>query len=411
MKIAYFDCFSGVSGDMILGALIDAGLDPIIWQKELKKLPIVDKEYQIEIYKTQKVFMEGTKVDIIEKHSDKDNHEMGQKKDENNNSGHFHHHERYLKDILQIIDSSTLNEKIKKISKDIFFKIAKAESTIHNKNINDVHFHELSGIDTIIDVVGSIIGFELLGIDKIYASAIPIGSGFVKAEHGYIPIPAPATIEILKGLPVYSNNIEDEITTPTGAAIIATVAEQVGFMPQMKLVKTGYGAGKKDFKIPNLLRIMVGETIDNLVTKKQLVIETAIDDMNPQIYEYLMQKLFEAGVLDVFYTPIFMKKQRPATLVTILTEPYKKNLVSEIIFKETTSIGYREYFVEKTETERKIFNIDSPWGTVRVKKSTFEGSFNIVPEYEDCKKISQQHNIPLKQVIREIEKIVINSKF
>ncbi|MDY6821417.1 MAG: nickel pincer cofactor biosynthesis protein LarC [Deferribacterota bacterium] len=396
MKISYFDCFSGISGDMILGALIDAGLDIDLWKKELLKLPIPESEYRIEITKANKIFMEGTKVNIIEL----DNNSIHQGK----NKDHKKH--RHLNDILEIIEISKLNNNVKLLSNKIFKRIAEVESKIHNIDINKVHFHELSGLDTIIDIVGSLIAFNLLGIEKIYSSPIPIGSGIIDAAHGKIPVPAPATIELLKNCPIYSNNIADEVTTPTGAAIITTLSEHIGYMPQMKVLNIGYGAGSKDFKIPNLLRVIIGELTENIPTKEQLLIETTIDDMNPQIYEYLMQKLFDAGALDVYYTPIFMKKQRPATLITILTDICNEGVIAETIFKETTTIGYRKRFVDKVELNRDIYTIETPWGSVRVKKATFGDNINISPEYEDCKKIANKFNMPLKRVLKEIEKII-----
>lgn len=410
MKIAYFDCFSGISGDMILGALIDAGLSVDVLAKELKKINLHPTEYEIEVTKTQKVFMQGTHFNVIEKKT-KETADFSHHT-HNNHTKHIEvqanlsRYARHLSDIFEIIDNSVLSEKIKNSAKNIFLKLAKAESMIHNIDINEIHFHELSGIDTIIDIIGTLVGLEVFGIEKVYSSPIPVGSGFVKAAHGIMPVPAPATIQLLENVPIYSNGIEDEVTTPTGAAIISTICENFGSVPPMKLLKVGYGAGQKNFTIPNLLRVMIGESIDNLTSKKRLVIETSIDDMNPQIYEYLMQKLFNVGVLDVFFTPIFMKKQRPATLITVLTEPHKENLIAEIIFKETTSIGYRKYFIEKVELEREIYNVNTPWGPVRVKKSNFADFYNFVPEYDDCKKIAQENNIPLKFVIKEVEKII-----
>jgi len=382
MKVIYFDCFSGISGDMILGALLDLGLDPDVWKKELWKLPL--EGYEIKITKKNKGFLEGTNVEIIS-HDEK-----------------IHQH---LKDLLEIVDKSTLSQKIKGFSKKIFIKLAEAESKVHKVSVEEVHFHEIGAIDTIIDVVGSLVCLELLSIEKVYASPLPLGEGFVETSHGIIPIPTPATIEILKGVPVYSHGIKGELVTPTGAAIISVLAKEFCSLPYMRINKVGYGAGKKDFSIPNLLRVFLGELIFNVKKEANLVIEANIDDMNPQLYGYLMEKLFEKGALDVTLTPIFMKKERPGILITVLLEPWKEADITEIIFKETTTMGFRKYYVEKKMMEREIREVQTSWGKVRIKVCKFGGFIHLAPEYEDCKKIAEKEGLPLKEVIKEVERI------
>lgn len=381
--ILYFDCFSGISGDMILGALLDLGLDPEIWKRELKKLPL--DGYEIRISKKMKGFLQGTDVEIIS--YDKKSH-------------------RHLSDLLEIIEKSSVSEKVKELTKKVFIKIAEVESKIHNEPIEEVHFHEIGAIDTIIDVVGSLIALELLKIEEIYSSPLPLGEGFIESSHGIIPIPAPATVELLKGIPVYSNGIKGELVTPTGASIISTLTQNFGPIPYMKIYKIGYGAGKRDLPIPNLLRVFMGEKIINVKEDKNLVIEANIDDMNPQIYGYLMEKLFERGALDVTLTPIFMKKGRPGILLTVLLEPWKEQEITEILFKETSTIGVRKYFVDKIMMDREIREVDTSWGKVKVKISRYGSFEKISPEYEDCKKIAEKEGIPLINVIKELERIV-----
>ncbi|MEN2984606.1 MAG: nickel pincer cofactor biosynthesis protein LarC [Dictyoglomaceae bacterium] len=381
--ILYFDCFSGISGDMILGALLDLGLDPELWKKELKKIPL--EGYEIKISKRNKGFLQGTDVEIISY----------------DNKTH-----RHLSDLLEIIEKSDLSKRVKELSKRVFIKIAEAESKVHNEPIEKVHFHEIGAIDTIIDVVGTFIAIELLKIEEVYSSPLPLGEGFVETSHGIIPIPAPATVEILKGIPVYSTGIKGELVTPTGAGIITTLAKRFGPIPHMKIHRIGYGTGKKDFPIPNLLRVFIGERVFEIKEDKNLVIEANIDDMNPQIYGYLMEKLFEKGALDVTLTPIFMKKGRPGILLTILSEPWKEQEITEILFKETSTIGFRKYYVDKVMMDREIKEVDTRWGKVRIKISRYGTFEKITPEYEDCKKISEKEGIPLIKVIKEVEKII-----
>jgi len=388
MKIAYFDCFSGISGDMTVGALLDAGLKIETLEKELKKLGL--SGYQLEVNKVAKKGISATKFNVKIK-------EEGV--------------ERRFKDILAILKESKLDEEIKKETKKIFFNIAQAESKIHRKDIDKIHFHEIGGLDSIIDITSAVIGIKTLGIEEIHSSALPVGKSFVKCTHGVIPVPAPATLELLKNIPTYSGGIESEMITPTGAGIISTLAKSFGERPLMKIERIGYGAGEKEFTIPNLLRVSIGEKIlkdenlkDGYVSDEAVLIETNIDDINPEFYDYIMEKLFSQGALDVFLTPIQMKKNRPAHMLSIIA--YEQNLkeMLEVLFSESTTLGVRIREIKRLRLVQQNFIAETKYGKIRVKVGIFKGEIkNIAPEYEDCKKIAKQHKIPLKEVYEEVK--------
>ena len=387
MKIAYFDCFSGISGDMILGSLIDLGLDIEYLKNEFKKINI--SGYEINAEKIKKRDISCIKVNITVK--DKQKH-------------------RSLKEINALIDKSELNPEVKKKSKDIFLKLAKAESKVHNIDIDKIHFHEIGAIDSILDIIGAVIGLDKLNLKKIYCSTIPVGRGFVKSAHGKLPIPAPATSELLKGIPTYSTKVEGELVTPTGAAIISSLTENFGEMPLMKIEKIGYGAGKSDFDHPNLLRIFVGESLEKYDTDTVNVIELNIDDMNPEHYEVVFEKLLKNGALDVYLTNIQMKKNRPGIKLSIISPLEITNELTDIIFNETTTFGLRIYktnrkklFVEKVKVETKYGEI-----TIKIGKTKDEIKL-ISPEYEDCKKLAQENNVSLKEIY-ELAKLSYFSK-
>lgn len=386
MKIAYFDCFSGISGDMTVGALLDAGLKIETLEKELKKLGL--SGYQLEVKKVVKKGISATQFKVKIK-------EEGV--------------ERRFKDILTILEKSKLDEEIKKGTKKIFFNIAQAESKIHQKDIDKIHFHEIGGLDSIIDITSAVIGIKTLGIEEIHSSALPVGKGFVKCSHGVIPVPAPATLELLKNIPTYSGEIESEMITPTGAAIISTLTKSFGKRPLMKIERIGYGAGEKEFTIPNLLRVSIGEKIlkdenlkDGYVSDEAVLIETNIDDMNSEFYDYIMDQLFSQGALDVFLTPIQMKKNRPAHMLSIIV--YEQNLkeILEVLFSESTTLGVRVREVKRLRLSQQNFMAETKYGKIKVKVGMFKGEIkNIAPEYEDCKKIAKQHQIPLKEIYEE----------
>jgi len=393
MKIAYFDCFSGISGDMTVGALLDAGLEIETLEKELNKLGL--SGYQLEVNKVVKKGISATQFKVKIK-------EEGV--------------ERRFKDILDILEKSKLDEEIKKETEKIFFNIAQAESKIHRKDIDKIHFHEIGGLDSIIDITSAVIGIKTLGIEEIHSSALPVGKGFVKCAHGVIPVPAPATLELLKNIPIYSGGIESEMITPTGAGIIGTLAKSFGERPLMKIERIGYGAGEKEFTIPNLLRVSIGEKIlkvenlkDGYVSDEAILIETNIDDMNPEFYDYIMDQLFSQGALDVFLTPIQMKKNRPAHLLSIIV--YEQNLkeILEVLFSESTTLGIRIREIKRLRLAQQNFIAETKYGKIKVKVGMFKGEIkNIAPEYEDCKKMAKQHKVPLKEVYDEAMKITYN---
>lgn len=380
MKIAYFDCFSGVSGDMILGALIDAGLDIRELESELGKLQI--SGYKIKAEKTIRKGISGTKfsIDIIEQNA-----------------------RRKLRDIVEIVDQSELSDDIKDVSKKTFKELAMVEAKIHGKGIEEIHFHEIGGLDSIIDVIGSLIGIKKLGIEVAYSSRVHVGMGFIECQHGVLPVPAPATLAMLKGIPIYSQGIEAELVTPTGICVLKTLSKSFGIMPEMQVDKVGYGAGSRELEIPNLLRLYVGETSERGYEKDEVIlIETNIDDINPQLLAYASETLLKQGVLDVFMTPIFMKKNRPGTLLSVLTTQDKLDKILTTIFAETTTLGVRIHHLERKKLSRQIVPIKTKFGEIIVKTGKIGNQIiNIAPEYENCKEIAVKQGIPLIDVYDE----------
>jgi pyridinium-3,5-bisthiocarboxylic acid mononucleotide nickel chelatase len=394
MKILYFDCFSGISGDMTVGALLDLGVPQEHLIEELDKLGISD-EYEINIKKSAKNGIEGTDFDVQLKehhhHHDHDHH-------------HEHHHGRNLFDIEGLIDKSDLDDNVKKISKDIFKVLAEAEAKVHGKDIYEVHFHEVGAVDSIVDIVGAAICIDYIKPDIIMASSINTGSGFVKCQHGVIPVPAPATLNILKDVPIYCDDREFELTTPTGAAIIKTLVSEFKKLSEMKIKKVGYGCGKRDTEKPNVLRIVLAED----ASQDTCILEATIDDMNPQIYGYLMDKLFDAGAKDVYYTPIYMKKNRPGIVVTITVPTQNEDKIKEVMFRETTTIGIRKFNIERTELNREFEKINTEFGDITLKFSSYNGNVvNIKPEYEDIKNIAEKMDMPLKEVYRKVSHVLL----
>lgn len=383
-EIAYFDCFSGISGDMLIGAILDAGVDLEPFRAEMSKLRL--NEFELTQKKVMKQHLAATKFEVVDK---------AQKK------------YRHPKDLNAIIDNSDFDEDIKSSAKKIFLRIAKAEAKIHNMPVEKVHFHEIGAVDTIVDVVGALVGLRMLGVDKVICSKLNVGTGFVEFSHGRYPAPAPATAEILLGVPVYSNETVGELVTPTGAAIITEIADSFGAMPEMKLSRIGYGAGSKDLEQPNVLRLLLGETGGNSDFDEDIisVLETNIDDMNPQFYETTMSNLLAAGALDVFISNILMKKNRPAHQLTVLCTLENENKIAKIIFQNTSSIGVRIRQEKRKKLKRELNKVQTEFGEITVKISRLNGKIlNMTPEYEDCKKIAQSQNIPLKKVYEIINR-------
>lgn len=381
MKIAYFDCFSGISGDMILGALIDAGLGI---DKLIENLTKLNLKYKIISKKISKNGIAGTSVTIPSLQEDTP---------------------RTPGQVIKIINDSKLELEIKTLSKNIFTKLAKAEAKIHSNRKDSLHLHELGSIDTIIDIVGTVIGIKLLDIDEIYSSPLPVSRGYVKCAHGILPVPAPATAELLKGIPVYGSNISAELVTPTGAAIITTLAKSIGKLPEMNIDKIAYGAGKKELEIPNLLRVFIGTSVDEYIEDTVIIVETNIDNMNPELYEYVITKLFDAGALDVYLTPVQMKKNRPGIILSSIVEEKDLNKIIETVFNETTSLGIRTYKVSRFKLRREERIINTKYGKIKIKIGKIGNTIkNIAPEYESCKKIAEKLNLPLKNIYSEVNR-------
>jgi uncharacterized protein (TIGR00299 family) protein len=385
MRTAYFDCFSGISGNMILGALIDLGLDVEELKEELGKLPL--QGYQIEAKRIKKHEISAVYVDVVIQED----------------SG-----ERTLKDILALIDHSTLTEDVQRLSKQIFTRLGEAEAKIHNQELSAVHFHEIGGVDTLVDVVGAVLGLKMLGLEQVICSPLNVGKGLVRTAHGMLPIPAPATVELLKEVPVYTGEVEGELTTPTGAAIITTVATDFCDMPFLTIGKVGYGAGKMDLEVPNLLRVLIGEVSEypgDYATEYVTVIETNIDDMNPQFYDHIMERLLSAGALDVFLTPVQMKKNRPGILMSIITPRERVEKLLNILFEESTTLGVRIAETRRLSLPRSLHSVRTRFGDIRVKVARKGDTVvNIAPEYEDCKNAAASHDVTISQVYAEVQR-------
>ncbi len=386
MRIAYFDCFSGASGDMILGSLIDAGLSPFRLREELKKLRIPN--IHLRVKRVLKGGISATQV-VIEGRNEKKPH-------------------RNLEEMIRMIDRSSIEFEAKEKSKKIFQRIASVEAKIHQKPIDDIHFHEIGGLDSIVDIVGTVVGLRRMGIDEIYVSKVNVGTGFVRCEHGILPVPAPATLALMEGKPIYSTGVETELLTPTGAALLTSLGSRFGPMPVMRVERIGYGAGRSDLPHPNLLRLIVGTSTTTSRNERMVVVETNIDDMNPQFYDYVMEKLFDMKAREVFLTPVLMKKSRPATLLTVICLPENLPSVTEFLLRETTTLGLRWHEEERAIADREILTLQTQHGKIRFKIARWEGSVvNLSPEYEDCKKIALKRKVPIKDVFEEAKRIAV----
>jgi hypothetical protein len=406
MKILYYDCFAGISGDMHLGAMIDLGVDIGFLRKELSHLPV--HGYELKAEKDIRKGISGTHVRvIIDEHHDHmhdHHHDHGQ--------GGHHHHNSFL-EIRTMIENSELNSRVKQLSIAIFTKVAEAEAKIHNKPADEVHFHEVGAIDSIVDIVGAAICLDYLSPGKIQASTVELGGGSVKCAHGIYPVPAPATAEIVKNIPVRRGTVDFEATTPTGAAILAACVDEFTDRTTFKIIGSGYGIGTKDGTIPNVLRVFLCETDepDETETVPSTIIECNIDDMNPEFYDYIIDSLFAAGAKDVFITPIIMKKSRPAVKLSVLCTPDDENHVNEVLFRETSTIGIRKYSVDKTMLDRKMELVSTKYGDIRVKSAFYKGvCIKSKPEYDDCIKIARASGIPVSQVYQEVEKILAKNR-
>jgi uncharacterized protein (TIGR00299 family) protein len=385
---AYFDCFSGISGDMTLGALIDLGA-PVEWlQDELLRLPL--KGFRVTATPIMRNGIRATFASV-----------------EIENSGHS----RDYKKIKSLLEDCPLSDAVKSRSLAIFETLARVEAGIHGCDLQEVHFHEVGGVDAIVDIVGTALCLEKLGIHKVISSRIPLGSGFVQCQHGKLPVPAPATIEILKDAPVYGTDAASELVTPTGAAILTSLAEFFGPLPAMHVKKIGYGAGQRELPDrPNLLRIITGtpaDSIGGLQSDQIIILETCIDDMNPELFGFIMERLYADGALDVYWIPVYMKKNRPGTLVQVLCEEDRKDRLIRRLLSETTSLGVRYYNAARKLLAREQLTIQTSFGDIQVKRvKNPDGGERLVPEYDVCRKIALKRNLPLRVVYETIAKEV-----
>jgi len=389
MKIIGYDCFSGISGDMNLGAMIDLGVDKTYLIDELKKLKI--DGWELIVQRDHRHGIYGTKVTV-------------------KLTGHEHAH-RHLADVEKIINDSALEIKTKELSIKIFMKIAEAEATVHGTSVDHVHFHEVGAIDSIIDIVGAAICYNVLKVDAVHVSTVELGGGFVNCDHGKLPVPAPATVEIIKDIPVKKDGVNFEATTPTGAAILAVLGTDFSPDLVMKIEKTAYGVGHKEHEdVPNLLRVFLGETLENPGSGHDaLHLECNIDDMNPEFFEFISDRLFKAGASDVFFSNIIMKKGRPGILLNVICETELADSVKNIIFTESTSLGIRTFPFRKDTLVRKFETIQTIYGPVKVKRSFFKGNeVSYKPEYEECKRIATDKGIPVKVVYNNIMALLVS---
>lgn len=376
MRIAFLDCFAGISGDMILGALVDAGLDIEALKDTLSDLPL--SGYEITCTRVLKRGIAATSVTV-----------------------HCHEQQthRNLQDIVRLLSESSLPPNVIERSIQTFRRLAQAEAQVHGTTPDQIHFHEVGAVDAIIDIVGCMIGFERLGIDYIGASRIPTSYGRIECTHGIFPLPAPATLELLRGVPTFPSGLEGELVTPTGAALLTTLASHFGDIPPLSIDRIGYGAGQKDFPIANVLRLIIGESTAPLPEECMTLIETNIDDMNPEIFEYVMQRLLEAGAADVYLTPVYMKKNRPGVVISVLAHNNDVHRLTNILLTETTTLGVRFFEFQRRCLERETLDVNTPFGEITVKVGRRgEAIVNIAPEYDDCRAAAARYQIPIHQV-------------
>jgi len=384
MRVCYLDAFSGISGDMTVGALLDAGAGAEDLISALRSLE-TGADYRVEY--TQRGHLRATKfhVDLPEAHGHHHHHD--------------HHHHLHLPQILDLISAADLPLKVKLMAGSVFRLLGEAESRAHEVPIEKVHFHEVGAADSIADIVGACMGLELLGVERVYCSPVNVGSGTVETAHGTLPVPAPATATLLQGKPIYSDGPRAELTTPTGAAIVAALAVEFGGPPPMRITTTGYGAGSKDFpKRANVLRALVGETVEVREATSVAVIEANIDDSSPELLGFAMERLLETGALDVTLSPLFMKKNRPGTLLRVIAYPEHREKLAQMVLAETSTFGVRIYAAERMVEQRRIIDVDTPHGKVRIKVS---GSGHFAPEYEDCRRLAAETGVPLRKIMAE----------
>jgi uncharacterized protein (TIGR00299 family) protein len=379
MTTAYFDCFSGAAGDMIVGALVDAGADATVLQERLTALPVAG--YHLSFEKIAKQGFASTKFVVDLDQTEKQPH-------------------RHLKHIVQILDESSLSESVKDKTKAIFTRLAEAEAKVHGSTIEKVHFHEVGAVDAIVDVTGAVIALELLGVDRVLCSEVPVGSGTVKCDHGIMPVPAPATAELLRGVPIAACEEPGELTTPTGAAILTALSESFGPMPAMTINAIGFGAGTRDGKTrPNVLRVMLGESAEIGEVDEIVSLEANLDDMTPEVLSFALDRLLAGGALDVYTQPILMKKGRSAWLLTVLAEPAQVAALERIMFAETTTFGVRRSVMRRSKLSRRQESVETPYGAIRMKIGERGDVVTVAPEYEDCRAAAEAVGASLQDVM------------
>jgi len=388
MKILYYDCFAGISGDMNLGAMIDLGVNPAYLKIELKKLNI--EGFKLKVEPDMRRGISGTKVSVIIDNPDNEKH----------------HHLRHVE---EIVNNSALSKKVKSTSLDIFRRIAEAEARVHNIDIQKVHFHEVGALDSIADIVGAAICLDYLNVDKVLSSPIQLGGGTVKCAHGVMPVPAPATALIVENIPVKTGLVQHEATTPTGAAILAATVDEFTGQLNHPISKTAYGIGQRDVsEVPNILRLYLCETneaFSDVSTETETMLECNIDDMNAEHFGDVLERILQAGASDAWFTPVIMKKSRPATKLSVLCKINLANTMKAIIFEHTTTLGIREYPVQKNMLRREEKTVKTSFGEVRVKESFFNGKrVNAKPEYNDCKQLADKNNVPVAAIENEVRK-------
>lgn len=393
-RILYFDCFNGASGDMVLGALLDAGLPLEELRRALGSLAIDGAS--VSATRVLRAGVSATKF-IAEEHGH-NTHE----RDHGHGHGHHHHHHahRSLAEISALIERSALSPAGQTRAKELFYRLGEAEAAIHQVPIDKIHLHEVGAVDSIIDIVGAVFAIEWFHADRIVSSPLNVGGGMVKSAHGNFPVPAPATVKLLVDTPVYSSGVQSELVTPTGALLVTSYATSFGPVPAMTIERTGYGAGDRDLPdTPNVLRVLVGESSEQPHTERIVVLQSEIDDMNPQLFGLVMERLYAAGALEVYFGSVQMKKNRPGTLLTILARPEQREELSAIVFRETTTIGVRYHEVLRERLEREIVPVSTPLGTVRFKVARLgETVVNAAPEFEDCLRIASERTVPVKDV-------------
>ncbi len=395
MRIAYFDCPSGAAGDMILGALVDAGVPFDELKDGLAKLHLPG--WSLERREVMKGAFRATKVDV---HVHDHDHAVGADHAHDHHHGHHQHPDRHLHDILALFDASDLPGPVKQNAKRIFTRLGEAEARVHGTSVDHVHFHDVGAVDAIVDVTGACLGVHLLGIEEIHCSALPIGGGFVTGAHGKMPIPGPATVELLRGFPIVDTKVARELVTPTGVAILTTLAAGTGSMPRMTLTATGYGAGTAELETPNLIRVFVGESSATGGRETVMQLETTVDDMSPQLWEAVMEQLFTTGALDVYLTSVMMKKGRPGTVLTALCAADRVDALSRVLFEESPTIGVRWTSYQRALLDREAVTLTTVHGAIPFKVSRLAGRVvTVTPEFDEVRRIANAKGLPVREVM------------